>query len=64
MMPQLSGLELARRLRARADGTGPPIILLSAVSTPRDLPERTIFARKPFDVNHLAALVARLLAGA
>jgi two-component system sensor histidine kinase/response regulator len=61
MMPRLSGIELARRLRISEDGSGPPIVLLSAVDPPRDLPERTIFAPKPFDLEHLATLVARLL---
>lgn len=60
-MPGLSGIELARRLRVSEDGTGPPIVLLSAVTPPRDLPERTIFVPKPFDLEYLAALVARLL---
>src|SRR5258708_2202940 len=49
MMPRLTGVELAWRLRAGVDGTGPPIILLSAVHVPPDLPERTVFVPKPFD---------------
>ena len=62
MMPRLTDIELAQRLRAIEGGAGPPIILLSAVHEPRDLPEHTVFVPKPFDMEHLAALVARLLA--
>jgi DNA-binding response OmpR family regulator len=62
MMPRMSGIALARRLRISEDGTGPPIVLLSAVSPPRDLPERTVFVPKPFDLDQLIAVVGRLLA--
>ena len=62
MMPHLTGLELARRLRERQNGYGPPIILCSAVPPPRDLPERTTYLPKPFDIDQLSNLVAELLA--
>ena len=62
MMPLLSGLELARELRDRENGYGPPIILCSAVPPPGDLPERTVFLAKPFDIEQLTRLVAGLLA--
>jgi len=62
MMPHLTGIELARQLRVCQDGDSPPIILLSAVVPPRSLPERTVFLRKPFDIEALSRLVADLLA--
>jgi two-component system sensor histidine kinase/response regulator len=62
MMPLLSGLDLAHQLRDRENGYGPPIILCSAVPPPRDLPERTVFVPKPFDLEHLIAVVGSLLA--
>jgi two-component system sensor histidine kinase/response regulator len=62
MMPLLSGLELARELRNRENGYGPPIILCSAVPPPRDLPARTVFVAKPFDIEALTATVHTLLA--
>jgi two-component system sensor histidine kinase/response regulator len=62
MMPHLSGIELARKLRDRENGYGPPIILCSAVPPPSDLPERTIFVAKPFDIDDLSNLVASMLA--
>jgi DNA-binding response OmpR family regulator len=60
MMPRLSGLDLAAELRARENGHGPPILLLSAVG-PGALPERTRFLPKPFDMNALLRAVASLL---
>jgi two-component system sensor histidine kinase/response regulator len=62
MMPLLSGLELARELRDRENGYGPPIILCSAVRPPSNLPERTVFMAKPFDIETLTATVRALLA--
>ena len=63
MMPRLSGVDLAARLRARTDAYRPPILLLSAV-LPLHLPARTAFLAKPFDVDVLLATVARLLTDA
>ena len=61
MMPGLSGIELAQRLRGDEDGTGPPVVLLSAVPPTRDLPARTTFVAKPFDIVNLLGVVAALL---
>jgi two-component system sensor histidine kinase/response regulator len=60
LMPRLSGIELVRRLRHDEDGTGPPVILLSAVPPPRSLPERTTFVAKPFDIVQLLGVVTAL----
>jgi CheY-like chemotaxis protein len=59
-MPQLSGVELAARLRARADGYDPSILLMSGVEPPA-LPERTAFLAKPFLPNRLLREAAALL---
>jgi CheY-like chemotaxis protein len=62
MMPHLTGLELVARLRAWEDGSGPPVILLSAVASPLSpLPPRTMFIAKPFDLDAVLAAVAALL---
>src|SRR3954454_8258669 len=58
MMPYLSGLELAHQLRDREYVYGPPIILCSAVPPPRDLPYRTVFVAKPFDIDSLSSTLA------
>jgi DNA-binding response OmpR family regulator len=58
MMPRLSGLELARRLRGRA--TPVPLVLVSAIQRPADMPD-VPFVRKPFDVDHLLRIVNDLL---
>ena len=66
MMPRLTGAALIARLRQREQGTRPaprplPIILLSAALSVAAIPP-TVFLPKPFDLDHLLALVARLLA--
>ena len=62
MMPRLGGLALIARLRA--PGTPViPIILMSAVSPrPRPAPP-VVFLAKPFDLDHLLALVDQQLGG-
>lgn len=61
MMPKLSGIELATRVRAEETGEPLPIILISAVPPPTiTLPDATLIT-KPFDIDEVTALVARLL---
>ena len=62
MMPRMDGRMAFRAMREHAQGNGPPVILMSAMATPADLdPEITAFLRKPVDLDHLLALIARLL---
>ena len=60
MMPHVSGVELARWVRRRPDGSDVPIVLLSAVrpATPVT-PPADAFLPKPFDLDDVVALVAR-----
>ena len=62
MMPRLDGQAAFRAMREHAQRDGLPVILMSAMAEPADLdPEVTAFLRKPFDLDQLLALVARLL---
>jgi two-component system, OmpR family, response regulator MprA len=61
-LPYLDGVTLITRLQAAPDG-GMPAILVSAGAPPL-LPPRTTFLAKPFDLDHLLALVAARLATA
>lgn len=58
-VPHLDGLGLARRLLG--DGSAVPIILMSAGDGSRAAALGIAFVRKPFDLNHLLAHVARVL---
>jgi DNA-binding response OmpR family regulator len=57
-MPKLDGPSLVRRLRERGQST--PVILMSAVYHDVDIPG-VEFVPKPFDIGHLANLVARVV---
>jgi two-component system response regulator VicR len=57
-MPRLGGPALVRRLREQGEST--PVILMSAVYQDIDIPG-VEFIPKPFDIAHLAALVARVV---
>lgn len=60
MMPRVSGLDLIRRMIERPE-LAVPTILMSAVR-PMILPlPPIVFLPKPFDINHLLAVVTRLL---
>jgi CheY-like chemotaxis protein len=66
MMPGLTGAVLIARLRQQEQNTRPsppplPIILMSAALAVATAPP-TVFLAKPFDLDHILALVARLLA--
>jgi len=61
MMPHHTGLELIDHLAARP-GVAVPVILMSAVRpTPPAPPPPNAFLAKPFDLDALLALVARML---
>lgn len=60
MMPKLTGVELARRLRAGSGLPQPPIILMSAVRPPPAIPD-THYLAKPFDIEQVLGLVEQVL---
>lgn len=62
VLPGMSGLELADRLRARAPGLG--VVILSSHNNHPELRERlrlgqTLFLRKPFSLEELEAKIAK-----
>jgi CheY-like chemotaxis protein len=60
MMPRLDGIELCRRLHADPRTRHVPVILMSAVATPRlQLANAVAFVAKPFDLDDLLARVKR-----
>lgn len=61
MMPRMSGIDMALRLRAEGNSVGAtPIILMSAASTAATVPN-AIYLPKPFDIDRVLALVNRLV---
>lgn len=63
MMPGLSGMELVERLRRGEGDSGPPVIVMSAVSSDQPAPPAR-FIPKPFDLDRLIDLVDHLVATA
>ena len=61
MMPRLDGVTLIAKLRERRDRT--PVVLTSAVYADVDVPG-VRFVPKPFDLEYLVRVVARVLAEA
>ena len=62
MMPGGDGREAYRELRARQDLADVPVVMMSAAVRPDGLdPSIVAFLRKPFDLDHLVALVADLI---
>ncbi len=62
MMPGGDGREAYRELRARKDLADLPVVMMSAAVRPDGLdPSIAAFLRKPFDLDHLVALVADLI---
>jgi len=62
MMSGGDGREAYRELRARADLPDVPVVMMSAAVRPDGLdPSIAAFLRKPFDLDHLLALVANLI---
>ena len=59
IMPRLDGWGLLTRLRDRHPGV--PVILLSATFRGNP-PDGVVFVAKPFDIDHLLAVVASMLA--
>lgn len=62
MMPQMSGPEFIRALRAKLDSSTPPIILMTAADArfARDVGADSIL-KKPFEIATLEALLRRYL---
>ena len=61
MMPQLSGLELAQRLRNNPATADIPLILMSAV-LPRQVSDMfAMFVQKPFSIDVIVDMVHHLL---
>ena len=64
MMPGLDGRAACLAMRAQPNGAAIPIVLVSATADPADLGGASAFLPKPYDLERLLALVARLLADA
>jgi CheY-like chemotaxis protein len=63
MMPGLDGRGAYLAMRARPAGAAVPVVLMSAAADPARLPPgAAAFLAKPFDLDELLGLVARLLA--
>lgn len=62
MMPELDGLGLIRRFRATPHLTAIPVVLMSAVNgaLPTDA-DAIAVVPKPFDLDHVLAVIARAL---
>jgi CheY-like chemotaxis protein len=56
MMPGMTGIDLARRIKETHNGSSPKIVLMSAVGEISGLPD-VQFLRKPFDIDHILDLV-------
>jgi DNA-binding response OmpR family regulator len=66
MMPGMSGLEVARRVRSGPAGPGPAILMLSALGAPEDVERATAagaddYLTKPFAVRELVRRSVSLL---
>lgn len=66
MMPGMSGIDVLRTIRARPDGTGVPVILLTAAGDDQTTWDgwsagATCYLTKPFDPDNLLSWVERLL---
>lgn len=67
-MPQMSGLEVARRVRAAPPAPEPIILMLSAMADPNDIAAGLAagadsYATKPFSISSLTRTVETLLQG-
>ncbi|MDQ2999015.1 MAG: response regulator [Chloroflexota bacterium] len=61
MMPQLSGLELAQRLRSEPQTAAIPLVLMSAALPPQVGDVFTAVIQKPFVIDALLRIVRELL---
>lgn len=59
MMPGLTGLDLARRIKLAHNGSSPPIVLMSAV-TGFVAMDGVQFLLKPFDIEQILSIVDHL----
>jgi CheY-like chemotaxis protein len=62
MMPVMSGLELARAIHEHPAFTTTKVVLVSAIKLPAADGVYQAFIQKPFDVDDVLAVVARLTA--
>ena len=64
MMPGLDGPSAYLAMRADRAAAAVPVVLMSAAADPARLPEGIVgFLPKPFDLDQLLGLVARVLGG-
>jgi CheY-like chemotaxis protein len=62
MMPGVDGREAYQQLRSRPEHRDVPVVMMSAAIQPHGLdPSIAGFMPKPFDLNQLVELVARLI---
>lgn len=61
MLPGSNGVEIAARLRERADTAGLPVILMSALPPSADAPAGLPWLIKPFSAGALLSLIRDLL---
>lgn len=61
MMPRLDGREAVRHLRALQDPPAVPMVLMSAGVSVSRIEQGITFLPKPFDLDRLLGLIARLL---
>jgi CheY-like chemotaxis protein len=62
MMPEIDGLEMLRRLQAAPELAGVPVVLMSAANgTLPANPGAVAFVPKPFDLEHILAVIGRAL---
>jgi two-component system response regulator MprA len=63
MMPAFGGDETFRAIRAHLNGSGVPVVMMTAAAHRSILdPEIDAFLRKPFDLDELLDVIAQLLA--
>lgn len=60
MMPHMSGVELLKALRDDPDTAHIPVILLSAIPLKAKVAEASAFLSKPFEIDVLEKLVAKV----
>lgn len=62
MMPGVDGREAYRQLRSHPEHRNVPVVMMSAAVQPNGLdPSISGFVAKPFDIDDLVKLVARLI---
>ena len=66
MLPVVTGVEVARRLRLDPNSQHIPILVITAIERPDDLADVLMadyVLPKPFDLNQLSDAITRLIAG-